>query len=90
VRGLALLAAGSSDASAAGFESNSINHVSLYVSNLQRSTEFYQHVFLCSVEKRDGKFNQASVIADLKARGATPARCGIHVTDPDGLKVHVM
>ena len=42
VQGLALLAAGSGTASAAGFQGNSINHVSLYVSDLQRSSDFYQ------------------------------------------------
>jgi catechol 2,3-dioxygenase-like lactoylglutathione lyase family enzyme len=40
--------------SAAGFQGNGINHVSLYVSDLQRSTDFYQRVFGCSVNKRDG------------------------------------
>ncbi len=54
VGGLALLAAGSTTASAAGFQGNSINHISLYVSNLERSTEFYQRTFGCSVNKRDG------------------------------------
>jgi catechol 2,3-dioxygenase-like lactoylglutathione lyase family enzyme len=54
IQGLALLAAGSTAAEAAGFQGNSINHVSLYVSNLQRSTDFYQRVFGCPVNKRDG------------------------------------
>src|SRR5213594_5117216 len=54
IQGLALLAAGSGTAAAAGFQGNSINHVSLYVSNLQRSTDFYQRVFGCTVNKRDG------------------------------------
>ena len=54
VQGLALLAAGSSTAQAAGFQGNSVNHISLQVSNLQRSTDFYQRVFGCSVNKRDG------------------------------------
>jgi catechol 2,3-dioxygenase-like lactoylglutathione lyase family enzyme len=54
VQGLALLAAGSSAAEAAGFQGNSINHVSLFVNNLQRSTDFYQRVFNCTVNKRDG------------------------------------
>ena len=49
VRGLALLAAGSSTVSAAGFQGNSINHVSLYVSDLQRSSDFYQRVLGCTV-----------------------------------------
>ena len=54
VQGLALLAAGAGTASAAGFQGNSINHISLYVSNLQRSTDFYQRALGCSVNKRDG------------------------------------
>lgn len=54
IQGLALLAAGSSAAEAAGFQGTSINHVSLQVSNLQRSTDFYQRVFGCTVNKRDG------------------------------------
>jgi len=52
VQALALLAASSGTMSAAGFQGNSINHVSLYVSNLQRSADFYQHVLGCSVNKR--------------------------------------
>ena len=54
IQGLAVLAAGSTAAEAAGFQGNSINHISLYVSNLQRSTDFYQRVFGCTVNKRDG------------------------------------
>jgi glyoxylase I family protein len=54
VQGLALLAAGSGTAAAAGFQGNSINHVSLYVSDLQRSTDFYQRVLGCTVNKREG------------------------------------
>jgi len=54
IQGLALLAASSGTAAAAGFQGNSINHVSLYVSNLQRSTDFYQRVLGCTVNKRDG------------------------------------
>ena len=54
IQGLAVLAAGSTAAEAAGFQGNSINHVSLQVSNLQRSTDFYQRVFGCTVNKRDG------------------------------------
>jgi catechol 2,3-dioxygenase-like lactoylglutathione lyase family enzyme len=54
VQGLALLAAGSGTASAAGFQGNSVNHISLQVSNLQRSTDFYQRVFGCKVNKREG------------------------------------
>ena len=54
VQGLAVLAASSGTVSAAGFQGNGINHVSLYVNDLQRSTDFYQRVFGCSVNKRDG------------------------------------
>lgn len=54
VQGLALLAATAETASAAGFQGNSINHISLYVNNLQRSTDFYQRTFGCTVNKRDG------------------------------------
>src|ERR1700681_1874298 len=54
VQGLAVLAASSGTASAAGFQGNSINHVSLFVGNLQRSTDFYQRAFGCTVNKRDG------------------------------------
>jgi catechol 2,3-dioxygenase-like lactoylglutathione lyase family enzyme len=54
VQGLALLAATSETASAAGFQGNSLNHISLYVSNLDRSTNFYQRTFGCTVNKRDG------------------------------------
>ena len=54
VQGLALLTATAGTAAAAGFQGDSINHISLYVSNLQRSTDFYQRGFGCSVNKRDG------------------------------------
>ena len=54
IQGLAVLAAGSTAAEAAGFQGNRINHLSLQVSNLQRSTDFYQRVFGCTVNKRDG------------------------------------
>ena len=54
VQGLALLAASSSKLSAAGFQGNGINHVSIYVSNLQRSTDFYQRVFDSAINKRTG------------------------------------
>jgi catechol 2,3-dioxygenase-like lactoylglutathione lyase family enzyme len=47
-----LLAATSGTMSAAGFQGNSINHVSLYVSDLQRSSDFYQRVLGCPVNKR--------------------------------------
>jgi len=54
VQGLALLAAGTGTMSAAGFQGSSINHVSLYVSDLQRSSDFYQRALGCTVNKREG------------------------------------
>jgi catechol 2,3-dioxygenase-like lactoylglutathione lyase family enzyme len=58
VEGLALLAAGAGTASAAGFQGNSISHVSLFVSNLQRSTDYYQRTFGCTVKKEEANLNQ--------------------------------
>ena len=54
VQGLALLAVGSGTMSAAGFQGKSINHVSLYVSDVQKSSDFYQRVLGCTVNKREG------------------------------------
>ena len=54
VQGLALLTAGAGTMSAAGFQGSSINHVSMQVSDLQKSTDFYQRVFGCKVNKREG------------------------------------
>src|SRR3989442_4057168 len=64
IQGLAVLAAASTAAEAAGFQGNSINHISLQVSNLQRSTDFYQRVFDCKVNKREGN-NQLVFGKDL-------------------------
>jgi len=50
---LALLALGSQSVSAAEFESSSLNHVSIVVSNLQRSIEFYQKTFGLPVQSED-------------------------------------
>ncbi len=55
VKGLALLAVGSSvPVAAAGIKSDGFNHVSLYVSDMPRSIEFYERVFGVVTEKRDG------------------------------------
>ena len=54
VQGLVLLAASPGTMSAAGFQGNTINHVSLDVSDLERSTDFYQRTFGCPVHKRQG------------------------------------
>lgn len=36
------------------------------------------------------RFNKDSVIADLKARGATPLGNGLRIADPDGLSVQII
>jgi catechol 2,3-dioxygenase-like lactoylglutathione lyase family enzyme len=73
VQGLALLAATASTASAAGFQGSSINHVSLYVSDVQRSSDFYQKVLGCTINKRDGN-NQVMLGKDfLVLRPGKPA-----------------
>src|ERR1700680_5235680 len=41
VQGLALLTASAGTMSAAGFQGSSINHVSMQVSDLKKSTDFY-------------------------------------------------
>ena len=56
VRGLAMLAAGAAAPAVAqtrGFQGGFISHVSLSVSNLQRSTDFYQKVFGLAVLSQD-------------------------------------
>lgn len=72
VQGLAVLAAGSGTASAAGFEGNGINHVSLQVANLQRSTDYYQRTFGCKVNKRDGNNQLVFGKGFLVLRQGTP------------------
>ena len=53
MQGLTVLAAAGSSASAAGFQGDSINHVSLTVADMKRSSEFYQRVFGCTVLNQD-------------------------------------
>lgn len=74
VQGLALLVAGSGTMSAAEeFKGSSINHVSLNVNDLDRSTDFYQRVLGATVHKRQGN-NQAIFGKDfLVLRPGTPA-----------------
>src|SRR6266699_5249067 len=73
IQGLAVLAASSGTAAAAGFQGNSINHISLQVGNLQRSTDFYQRVFGCTVNKRDGNNQLMFGKNFLVLRPGTPA-----------------
>ena len=49
---LAATAAGSATAAAADFKVDSVNHVSLLVSDLQKSADFYKRVLGAPVEKR--------------------------------------
>src|SRR6266566_2776621 len=109
-----------------GFQSASINHVSITASNLERSVAFYSRVFNLTRQPRPDvnlvqlavgrsahlsirqganprfdhfaigieAFNKDRVIADLRARAATPIDggdgAGLHVADPDGLFVQVI
>lgn len=72
-QGLAVLAAGAQTASAAGFQGNTINHVSLQVSDLNKSSDFYRKVLGCTVNVRDGS-NQVMFGRDfLVLRKGSPA-----------------
>jgi|SRR5262245_58402364 len=61
VGALAVLAVGTQSASAAGFESNTINHVSITVSDLKRSVDWYQRTFGLSLMRQDTNVVQLSV-----------------------------
>jgi len=73
VQGLALLTASAGTMSAAGFQGNSINHVSMQVSDLQKSTDFYQRVFGCKVNKREGNNQLVFGKSFIVLRPAKPA-----------------
>src|SRR5258705_5408119 len=62
VGALAVLTLTGQSASAAGFESSALNHVSITVSNLQRSVEFYQRVFGLPFQSE----NKAAELVQLK------------------------
>ena len=87
IQGLALLAAGSTAAEAAGFQGNSVNHISLQVSNLQKSTDFYQRVFACTVNKREGN-NQLMFGKDFLVlrEGKPPAKVDHFAIGVDNFK----
>ena len=57
IQALAMVTVASGTASAAGLQAGSINHVSILVSDLQRSIDFYRRVFGLSVVNED-KANQ--------------------------------
>lgn len=54
LQGLALVAVGSAPVAAAGFQSDGINHVSLFVSDMPRSIAFYERVLGAVTTKREG------------------------------------
>src|SRR5260370_27741876 len=62
VGALAVLALANQSALAAGFESSTLNHVSITVSNLQRSVEFYRNVFGLPIQSE----NKAAELVQLK------------------------
>ena len=55
VQGLALLAVAGSSASAAGFKAGTINHVSIQVSDMQRSVDWYKKALGLSELKTEEK-----------------------------------
>ena len=65
IQTLALVAAAGASASAAPLRSGSINHVSVLVTDMARSIEFYNRVFGLSVQNED----KANKIARLGAGG---------------------
>jgi len=65
IQALALVAAGSASASAAPLRSGSINHVSVLVSDMARSIDFYGKVFGLTLVNED----KANKIARLGANG---------------------
>lgn len=53
VQSVVMLAAATSTSSAAGFQASSIDHVSIVVSDVERSADFYQRVFGLSTLNKD-------------------------------------
>lgn len=58
IAALAALAAGTRTDAAAGIKVNRIDHISLQVSDLQRSSEFYANVFTASVNQNPRPENE--------------------------------
>jgi catechol 2,3-dioxygenase-like lactoylglutathione lyase family enzyme len=74
VEGLALMAAAAETASAAaGFQGASIHHLSIQVTNLQKSADFYAKTFNCTVTKRDGTSRVELGKQGIVLREAKPA-----------------
>ncbi|PYU24744.1 MAG: hypothetical protein DMG32_13145 [Acidobacteria bacterium] len=85
IRGLAMLAAASGTAAAAveetGFKGAKIDHVSIQVTNLQRSIEFYEKLFGFSVVSQD-KTNE------IVRLGITKTLVSLHHKSPTGIVDH--
>lgn len=79
---LAMLAAAGASASAAPLRSGSINHVSVLVTDMTRSIEFYNRVFGLSVQNED----KANKIARLGIGGKVLV--SLRVEPPPGLIDH--
>jgi catechol 2,3-dioxygenase-like lactoylglutathione lyase family enzyme len=82
IQTLALLAAAGASASAAPLTSGSINHVSVLVSDMARSIDFYNRVFGLSVQNED----KANKIARLGSGGKVLV--SLRVEPPPGLVDH--
>jgi catechol 2,3-dioxygenase-like lactoylglutathione lyase family enzyme len=85
IRGLAMLAAAGGTVAAAaeesGFKGAKIDHVSIQVSNLQRSIDFYQKMFGFSVVSQD-KTNE------IVRLGITKTLVSLHHKNPTGIVDH--
>ena len=85
IRGLALLASASGTASAlaeeTGFKGAKIDHVSIQVTNLQRSIDFYQKLFGFSVVSQD-KNNE------IVRLGISKTIVSLHHKSPTGIVDH--
>jgi catechol 2,3-dioxygenase-like lactoylglutathione lyase family enzyme len=85
IRGLAMLTAASGTAAAglqeAGFKGAKIDHVSIQVSDLQRSIDFYQRVFGLSVVSQD-KSNE------IVRLGISKTLVSLHHKSPTGIVDH--
>jgi len=82
IQTLALVAAAGASASAAPLRSGSINHVSVLVSDMARSIDFYNRVFGLSVQNED----KANKIARLGIGGKILV--SLRVEPPPGLIDH--
>ena len=73
LQGLALLAVSADTVSAAGFQGTTINHVTLNVTDLQRSSAFYQNAFGAVAQKHEGYVMIPFGATSLVLKPASPA-----------------